>query len=509
MPERVLKFIQRRAYVITCSLLFLAAVIVRILAARGDFAMDEIWSLRLVTENARSIFDIIFKIKHDNNHILNSVWMYVLGPQQAWQLYRIPAVIGGSLCVLFSFLIARRQSRAQGIAALILTGFCFPLVFYSSEARGYGLMMGFSMMALYAMVLLLENAGSPVAFKRVIFFWCAVILGFLSHLIFICTYLGLAAWSLYVFVAGRHEDRKRQYLNFILIHSIPIAFFVFLYFVFVRGISIGGGPVESVISALYKIFIVTFGVWGFESQGRWLCLMFLLLVSILIIFIRRFYGKIWVFFAVSIFCAPAFILVFFPFPFVSMRHFLPSLLLLVFALSYFVGFLWKKSLVARGIAIGLVFIFCVGQLTYLPSFLRYGRGQFSKAVEYLAAISYGRSIRISSDFDFRNQLVLDFYRERVPGASCLLYVPLALAKDEKDLPDILLIHYFDCYPWIQGCLPENLTEDAAVSVSLDNAGYKFSYLKFFPWHGILSGWSWIIFKRENAVFLDESAYSNK
>ncbi|HQL41645.1 MAG TPA: glycosyltransferase family 39 protein, partial [Candidatus Omnitrophota bacterium] len=234
MPEQVLKFIQRRAYAITCSLLFLAAVIVRILAARGDFAMDEIWSLRLATENAQHITDIIFKIKHDNNHILNSVWMYVLGPQQIWQLYRIPAVIGGSLCVLFSFLIARRQSRAQGIAALILTGFCFPLVFYSSEARGYGPMLGFAMISFYAMTRLIDESNPRVLLRHAILFWSAVVLGLLSHLIFIYIYIGFVTWSLQEFFTQKDKSRIDQAKSFIYVHSVPIIAAIFLYHFFVK-----------------------------------------------------------------------------------------------------------------------------------------------------------------------------------------------------------------------------------------------------------------------------------
>lgn len=496
MLEHVLKFFQRKAYAIICSLLFLVAVFVRILAARGDFAMDEIWSLRLVTENAHCLTDIIFKITHDNNHILNSIWMYILGPQQVWQLYRIPAVIGGSLCVLFSFLIARQQSRAQGVAALVLVGFCFPLVFYSSEARGYGLMMGFIMIAFYAMQRLIKGGHPKLPVGYVLLFWSASVFGFLSHLIFVCAYMGLAAWSLHEFFTRKDKNLGEQCKDFLFVHSVPTLFFVFLYLVFVRVIIVGGGPIGSVDSALYQSLVATFGVWGFEDQARLLCVIFLVLVVFLTFVIRKFYGKIWVFFGVSIFCAPTFVLLFFPFPFVSIRHFLPSILLLIYALSYLIDVLWRKSPISKLAAAGIILLFFIGQLTFLPGFLRYGRGQFSNAVRYLCALSDSKPLKIASDFDFRNELVLNFYKERISNAAELQYVSLVSVKTELDVPDIFLIHFFQCAPWDVGCLPSDIQEGSQINISLNGKSYAFLCVRSFPWHGILSGWSWIVFQRD-------------
>jgi|GEM_PF-1825462 len=487
---------RRSLYILTCCFLFLGAVIIRIFAARGDFVMDEIWSLRLVTENARTIADIFFKIKHDNNHFLNSAWMYMLGPQSAWQLYRIPAVIGGSLCVLFAFLIARRQSRVQGFAALIVMGYCFPFVVYSSEARGYGLMMGFVMMSFYAMKALVEEGRSVHFMRYILFFWLATVLGFLAHLIFICAYLGLAAWSLHEFFRRKDMTMKTNCKDLVIVHSVPTLFFIAVYMIFVKGITIGRGPISEIIFVLYQSFATTFGLWGFGSEMRLFCIVFLLLAVCLVFLIRKCYGRVWVFFAVSIFCAPTLVLIFFPFPFVGMRHFLPSLLLLVFALSYFVDFLWKKSPVSKIAAIGFIFIFLVGQMTYFPRFLEYGRAQFTNTMEYLRAVSCGRPMTVSSDFDFRNELVFNFYKERLKGSDHLRYVSLAAVKTEKDLPDIMLVHYFDCLPGDSGCLPKDLKVSSAVVIPLNGKSYRFSYLRSFPWYGVLSGWSWIVFKKD-------------
>lgn len=509
MLKEVLQFVQRRFYAITCSLLFLAAVIVRILAVRGDFVMDEIWSLRLVTENVHRLTDIIFKIKHDNNHILNSIWIYILGPQQVWQLYRIPAVIGGSLCVLFSFLIARRQNRAQGIAALILTGFCFPLVFYSSEARGYGLMMGFIMIAFYAMQRLIEQSNSKISAGYVLLFWCAAALGFLSHLIFICAYMGLVAWSLVRIISLQSKSLSQRFKDFFLIHSMPIAILIFLHQVFVVDIVIGGAPTGSALSVLYQILIVTFGIWGLDQHVFIFYLAALILCGSTILLIKRFYGDVWIFFAVSILLAPLFLLIVYRFPFVSMRHFLPSILLFIFALSYLFGLLWVRTFALKVVALILFSLFIFGQTTYLPNFLKHGRGQFGNAVRYLYALSDGKPMKVSGDFDFRNALVFNFYKERINNAANLQYLPLSLAQEERNLPDIFLIHFFRCAPWDIGCLPHDVHEDTKITLSLSGRQYQFSYLKSFPWHGILSGWSWIMFRREDTVFPGEAIYSNE
>jgi hypothetical protein len=65
-------------YVALCAGVFLLAAIIRIVAAFNDLWLDEIWSIELVRE-LRSALGVFTQTHHDNNHYLNSLFIYVLG----------------------------------------------------------------------------------------------------------------------------------------------------------------------------------------------------------------------------------------------------------------------------------------------------------------------------------------------------------------------------------------------------------------------------------------------
>ncbi|TIT25126.1 MAG: hypothetical protein E5W81_04450 [Mesorhizobium sp.] len=54
-------------------------LVLRLLGARGDLWLDEIWSFALI-EPLTSIDQIFWRVNHDNNHFLNSVYLYLIGP---------------------------------------------------------------------------------------------------------------------------------------------------------------------------------------------------------------------------------------------------------------------------------------------------------------------------------------------------------------------------------------------------------------------------------------------
>ena len=62
------------------SVLLIAAAIPRLIAIHDDFWLDEIWSLQF-SKLVEGPLDVLFRpeLRHDNNHPLNTLWMYVLG----------------------------------------------------------------------------------------------------------------------------------------------------------------------------------------------------------------------------------------------------------------------------------------------------------------------------------------------------------------------------------------------------------------------------------------------
>src|SRR5512143_455296 len=51
--------------------------ILMVLSARGDLWLDEIWSI-FFAEAARSPCEILTLFRHDNNHVLNTLYLYAI-----------------------------------------------------------------------------------------------------------------------------------------------------------------------------------------------------------------------------------------------------------------------------------------------------------------------------------------------------------------------------------------------------------------------------------------------
>ena len=123
--------------------------VVRALAVRNDLWMDELWTLWHLSQ-LRSVGEIFSRFIHDNNHPLNSLWMYLVMPLKMDWTYRFLSWLGGTAGVWLAARIARMQllrlhpeaPPGQAQAAELITAFLFGssylLIVYSSEARGYG-----------------------------------------------------------------------------------------------------------------------------------------------------------------------------------------------------------------------------------------------------------------------------------------------------------------------------------------------------------------------------------
>ena len=158
----------------------------RFYCAANDLWTDEIWSLQLV-QGLRSPAEVLWGISHDNNHYLNSLWLYGLGPGHSARLYRLPAVLFGTLSVLAAARLGLRHSRATGLATAALVATSYLLVNYGSEARGYAGMVLALLIALDAFDRVAARAPSgrwaviPIGRHRWIF-GAAIGIGALSHL---------------------------------------------------------------------------------------------------------------------------------------------------------------------------------------------------------------------------------------------------------------------------------------------------------------------------------------
>src|SRR5262249_4135081 len=128
------------------ALLVAAAATLRGAASSGDLWLDEVWSVE-VAQRLHSGLGVFTEIHQSNNNHLNTLFLYLLGKQSNLFVYRIPCVIAGVAAVLVAGHIGLRRGGVEAILAMVLTAFSYPLIHYSSEARGYGLAVLFDLLA--------------------------------------------------------------------------------------------------------------------------------------------------------------------------------------------------------------------------------------------------------------------------------------------------------------------------------------------------------------------------
>jgi len=165
----------RPAHIVLAVLIVALGVALRVQGAQGDLWQDEIWSLNHATAMT-AWHEVFWNVIHDNNHPLNTLYMYLTGPDQAPWVYRLASIIGGALSILAAGWAVGREGGGRVLVAMLLAAVLYPLVHFGSEARGYALMILFAYIAFGAV----DRAQSPTGWARWLFA-LAVTLGALSH----------------------------------------------------------------------------------------------------------------------------------------------------------------------------------------------------------------------------------------------------------------------------------------------------------------------------------------
>lgn len=220
-----------------------ASIAVRFAASRGDLGLDEVWSLEML-QNVDSAWQI-FVLNHDNNHIVNSLVLYALGPQAPLIAYRLPAVLAGCLALWFGVNVAQRITPGAGPVALILLGLSDFLVQYTTEARGYAYLALCTLAAWWALEEFVERPRWSCALAFTLF----ATAGLLTNLTFVFGYAGLGVYSA-IKLASRRNFSGRAFA----LHALPVLTATLLYLLFVRELAIGGGERLPFTETLVDVF---------------------------------------------------------------------------------------------------------------------------------------------------------------------------------------------------------------------------------------------------------------
>jgi hypothetical protein len=457
------------------------SAMLRVWACLNDFWLDEIWSWTMA-QRVTSAWQIIAGLHHDNNHYLNTLWMYLLGDQRDWVLYRVPALVGGTTAVIAAGLGQRRRDRIAALTAMLLLGVSYLLVLYSSEARGYGPVMAFALFAFFAAQRHLEDERWTSA----ALFWLSSVLGFLSTLTFSSCYLGILAWS-GVRLARERRDWWQATGRAARMHVVPVAFVLAVYLVDVRQMVIGGGPRFSLGSVLESAFALALGA---PQSGGWAivassCALLLWAAGVWMLW--RDGSDVWVFFVVTIGLAPLLQVLLWQAPVLFVRYWLVSVLFFLLLLSQLLARLYRQAVAGKIVFLALLSLFVVGNLSHTARLLRYGRGSYLAPLEYIVDHTHGSLVTVGSDHDFRHPMVLGFYTRYLRKHSKVEYY--ARSEWPASGPEWFLAHSQD----------QELRPPQTLTLGL---GDRYALVKQYPYGG-LSGWREFVYHNLNAPRPDD------
>lgn len=459
---------------LACIVLF---GVLRLASSLDNFYIDEIWSF-FFARQMTSVADA-FRLNHDNNHIINTVYLYLIGKepfflsgQPTFIPHRLLSVITGTISLWLIWKIALKKGRVEAFTAIILAGLSYPLIIYSSEARGYGPGMMFALASFLAALEYLSGKGILTA----VLFWLAAVLAFLSHSSFIFVYVAILAWS--VLEGARRSPIPEAAKRLALLHLFPLAFLAVYYLMFLKGMVYGGGETgqpwkEVLLTASMAMGLASGGFAGYASLAA-----VLILSAAGLLAVKKDGDGEHVFYILAIFIVPALIISIMKPEFLYFRYFLVCFPFFYLLASRSLSGLYRKSPWGKAGFFAAIALFGVFNIWKTAGLIRDGRGAYSEAVEFMAKSTPGQEVRVGSDHDFRNGLVLGFYsgffREKR-----IVYLDSEARKEA--VPDWLIRHSVD-----KGYKPP---------AYLFDSGERFTLEQSYGFAGV-SGWSWFLYGRD-------------
>lgn len=127
--------------------LLLIAAALRVAMAQGGLWLDEAWSVAYVS-GLSSPVGVFTAIHHDNNHHLNSLWLWLVGMEAHSVVQRLLSIVAGVASILLAAMLGYRRSPAAGLATAVMLAVSPIFMIYGAEARGYAPMVALLLFAL-------------------------------------------------------------------------------------------------------------------------------------------------------------------------------------------------------------------------------------------------------------------------------------------------------------------------------------------------------------------------
>jgi len=470
-----------KAWLIGLALL-VAGGLLRFICSVNDLWFDEIISVDLASQMT-GWHGILSEFRYDNNHYLNTAWVYALGPNREAFLYRIPAVIAGIAIIPVVYLVLKPYGRFSQTTAAILFAFSHVQVHYSSEARGYAFQLLFAVAAFGFMDRYHRSNKTSMA----IGFGICSSLALFSHLLTLHFLTACGLWSV-SFQTRQKAPLTKQVLRVAACLSLPLLTGLFLYATNVRDMQIGGGP-------KYNTLLVATSAWGLvlgvvnPGWVRIFCGVSAILVTATALRLHwqretqtESSSQSWKFLILFLFLVP-FARIMIPNSLLYTRYFILQIAFALMLLSIAAGYIlesasarekpkWKNLF---AIAFGFIVILNLYSSARLAS---HGRGSYRAALQEMTAQSNPTSI--ASTNQTLDEPVIDYCR-----ADALLKDRQIMVWKLDQQPDWIIVHKtMDSAAWSKPILD-----------SIDNDGTSYQ-LQFVSEASYLSGFQWSCYRKQ-------------
>ncbi len=388
---------------------------VRAIPCWNDFWLDEIWTW-YDARRLDSALGVFTQIHHSNNHHLNTLVVYWLGDQRDWALYRLPALVAGSGTIVLAAMLGARRGRLEAVTSAGIFAASFPLIHYSSEARGYAFAVFFALAALLALLRFLERGGLGAA----LLFAASTCLGILSQLVFVFFWIGtlaLTGWRL----ARSGGPRTGAAAAALGLHAAPALGLLALGLVDLRHLTVGGGPPAVASEVVARTVGFSLGLPVRPELAPLYAALAAAGLALGLYRLAREGSDLWILWLVAIALAPAATLAALRPAVVDLRYFLVGIALWLVLFAWILAEELRASRARRAVAAFGLGLFLLGNAVHTARFLEHGRGGFAAALRFMAERSEGGHVVVGSDQDFRNGMVLRFYARLLPAGQTLEY----------------------------------------------------------------------------------------
>jgi hypothetical protein len=421
--------------VLLLAALIVLAAIMRLIATHNDLWLDELISLRIANA-VKTPWQIFSNVHSDNNHYLNTLFLYFAKKQSYAPALRWLSVLWGVLLVPAGYWLMVRRSRVEAVILAGLLACSYPLIHFSSEARGYsGALLG-SVLACAALARWMTRTDrGRESFYLGLVYGLALVLAILSHLTACVIWFSLAAGSL--ITLAQRPERGKWISRWIALNLLPASVFAVLYFLDLRFLTELGGPPMTVWHALGRLLALGLGWPAKDAASVWIVAALLMgLIGWQLAAERKSEEPLAVLLTM-IYLVPVLCVVIMQPSFFSPRYFLVILPFLYVPAAMFLGRLVnpRKGRIALVVVLAL---FLAGQVYLYAEFLQVGRGQFTAALQYMIAHTQSSQLKLASDQDFRSSVELAYFAPKVLSNQQLLYV----TRDSRASiePDWYIVH---------------------------------------------------------------------